>query len=227
MNLKSYFITLPLLIVMACNNSKTETGRTVFFDKTGMDTTVSPGENFFLYASGAWIKNTEIPASETGWGSFYTLFDENQKNLKAILEDISATDNSKGSNEQKVADLYKSGMDTIAMNKRGFDPIKPILSKINAIKDYKELVVLAAEGHKDGQGFLFEFYIGADDKISTKNAANFVQGGLELPNRNYYFNTDSATIKIRREYLNYISKLFVLTGVSQTVASKKLQIFYS
>ncbi len=221
MNLKPYFITLPILIVMACDNSKTETGRTVFFDKTGMDTTVSPGENFFLYASGAWIKNTEIPASETGWGSFYTLFDENQKNLKAILEDISATDNSKGSNEQKVADLYKSGMDTTAMNKRGFDPIKPILSKINAIKDYKELVVLAAEGHKDGQGFLFEFYIGADDKISTKNAANFVQGGLELPNRNYYFNTDSATIKIRREYLNYISKLFVLTGVSQTVASKK------
>jgi putative endopeptidase len=216
------FPALALLLAVGCkNDSKTASEkRTVFFDKTGMDTTVSPGENFFLYASGTWLKKTEIPASETGWGSFYTLFDQNQKNLRKILDEVSAKSNSNGSNEQKVGDLYKSGMDTAALDKRGFEPVKPLLAKINAVKDYKELVNLAASGYKEGEGFLFGFYVGSDDKISTKNAANFNQAGLGLPNRDYYFNTDSATQKIRAEYVKYISKLFVLTGVDQAAADK-------
>src|SRR5271168_4392289 len=91
--------------------------RTVFFDKSGMDTTVKPGDNFALYASGNWFKKTKIPASETGWGSFYTLSDDNIKQVHSILEDVSAKDNASGSLEQKVGDLYKSGMDTAAIEK--------------------------------------------------------------------------------------------------------------
>ena len=223
-NMKAASYILPLVALMLAagckNDSKTVDQRTVFFDKAGMDSTVSPGENFFQYASGAWIKNTEIPASETGWGSFYTLFDQNQKNLRKILEDVSSKSASKGSNEQKVGDLYKSGMDTAAMDKRGFEPVKPLLTKINAVKDYKDLIKLAASGYKEGEGFLFGFYVGPDDKISTKNAANFNQAGLGLPNRDYYFNTDSATQKIRAEYVKYISKIFVLTGTDQASADK-------
>ncbi|HCN82883.1 MAG TPA: peptidase M13 [Sphingobacteriaceae bacterium] len=222
MKIASYILpVVALLLAIGCkNDSKTADQRTVFFDKSGMDTTVSPGENFFQYASGAWIKKTEIPASETGWGSFYTLFDQNQKNLRKILEEVSSKSAAKGSNEQKVGDLYKSGMDTVAMDKRGFEPVKPLLAKISAIKDYKDLINLAASGYKEGEGFLFGFYVGPDDKISTKNAANFNQAGLGLPNRDYYFNTDSATQKIRAEYVKYISKLFVLTGTDQASADK-------
>jgi putative endopeptidase len=217
-----FYLALIALLAVACNRSKTGNTprRTVFFDKSGMDTTVSPGDNFFLYASGSWIKKTEIPPSEAGWGSFYTLFDENQKNLRKILEEVSANSNSKDSKEQKVGDLYKSGMDTAAMDKRGYEPVKPLLAKINAIKDYKDMINVVSEGYKDGDGFLFGVYVGPDDKISTKNAVNFSQAGLGLPNRDYYFNTDSATQNIRIKYAKYISTLFVLTGVDQKTADK-------
>jgi putative endopeptidase len=220
------WIAVPALLVGSCTNKTKETAddapkRTVFFDKTGMDTTVKPGDNFFLYASGSWLKKTEIPASETGWGSFYTLNDENVKNMHKILEEVSANDNAANSTEQKVGDLYKSGMDTAGMDKLGYEPVKPLLQKISAVKNYKDLISLAADGYKTGDGFLFGFYIAPDDKISNKNIAHFDQTGLNLPNRDYYFKTDSASKKIRAEYVKYIAKLFTLTGIDTATASKK------
>jgi len=219
-------LALPALFALSCT-SKSQSGgddtakRTVFFDKTGMDTTVKPGDNFFNYANGNWMKSTVIPASESGWGSFYTLYDDNEKNLHKILDDVSSKDNAAGSNEQKVGDLYKSGMDTVTIEKLGYDPIKPQLAKINAVKDYKDLVKLAADGFKTGDGFLFGFYVSPDDKISNKNAAHFDQTGLGLPDRDYYFKADTATVKIRAAYVKYIAKLFALTGVDTATASKK------
>jgi len=217
------WLAIPLAFAMSCKN-KTSTdsvpARTVFFDKTGMDTTVKPGDNFFLYASGNWFKKTEIPASETGWGSFYTLNDDNQKNLHKILDDLAAQSNPEGSKEQKVADYYTSGMDTTTIDKLGYDPIKPLLAKIDGLKDYKQLVDFSADSFKDGDGFLFGFYIQPDDKISTKNAAQFGQAGIGLPNRDYYFKTDSASVKIRAEYVKYIAKLFTLTGTDAATAAK-------
>lgn len=222
-----YLLTIvSASFLAACNNKKSSdktNQRTVFFDKSGMDTTVSPGENFFLYANGTWLKNTEIPASQSGWGSFYTLYEQNQINLRKILEGVSAEDYSKGSAEQKVGDFYTSGMDTMSIDKRGYEPVKPFLSKINGITNYIELIDLSAQSYKDGNGFLFDFYVGPDDRISTKNAVNFRQSGLNLPNRDYYFNTDSETKKIRDEYVKYISKLFVLTGIPKEIADKNAQ----
>ncbi len=227
MKLTKYLLfAIPAVIVAGCKQSQKDSSaetpkRTVFFDKAGMDTTVKPGDNFFLYASGNWMKKTQIPPSETGWGSFYTLFDDNEKNLHRILEDAAKQDNTKGSIEQKVADLYTSGMDTTAIEKLGYEPVKPFLEKINAVKNYKDLLYLAADSYKDGDGYLLGFSIGADDRISTKNIAHFDQAGLNLPNRDYYFNTDSATVKIRAEYLKYIAKLFTLTGTDAATANKK------
>jgi len=217
---------LPVLLVSSCTNKSKDASedvpkRTVFFDKAGMDTTVKPGDNFFLYANGKWMKDTKIPPSQTGWGSFYTLDDDNVKDLHKILEDVSSKDNTAGSVEQKVGDMYKSGIDTAAMDKLGYEPVKPLLAKINAVKNYKELMSLSADLYKDGDGFLLGFYISPDDKISTKNAAHFDQVGLNLPNRDYYFKTDSASKKIRAEYVKYIAKLFTLTGVDTATASKK------
>ena len=221
-----FLLALPVALTMACN-SKTKTSgddtakRTVFLDKSGMDTTVKPGDNFFEYANGNWMKRTVIPAAESGWGSFYTLYDDNEKNLHKILEDVSSKDNAAGSNEQKVGDLYKSGMDTVTIEKLGYDPVKPQLAKIAAVKDYKDLVKLAADGFKTGDGFLLGFYVSPDDKISNKEAAHFDQTGLGLPEKDYYFKTDTATIKIRAAYVKYIAKLFSLTGVDTATASKK------
>jgi putative endopeptidase len=113
-----------------------------------MDTTVQPGDNFFRYANGKWIRNAKIPDDQSGWGSFYTLYDENLKQ-RTILDETSAkTDHSKGSAAQKVGDFYASGMDTAAIEKAGYDPLKPMLAKIDAVKDYKELLNLLSEMHE-------------------------------------------------------------------------------
>src|SRR5205085_8061079 len=108
-----------------------------YFDVTGMDTAVKPGDNFFEYANGGWIKANTIPEDQSGWGSFYTLYEENQKKLRTILEDAAGKKAAAGSAEQKVGDYYMSGMDTMAIEKRGYEPIKPMLQRIDAVKDYR------------------------------------------------------------------------------------------
>src|ERR1700761_111694 len=226
MRLANYtWLAVLAVTVSACNNkSKDETAvteRTVFFDKSGMDTTVKPGENFFLYANGKWVKDTKIPGTETGWGLANILYNDNQKELHGILEDVSAKDNPAGSKEQKVGDLYKSGMDTVTIDKLGYEPVKPLLAKINAVKDYKDVVKLAADGFKTGDGFLLGFYVSPDDRVSSKNVAHFDQTGITLPERDYYFKTDSASKKIRDEFVKHIAKVFELTGVDATTAAKK------
>ena len=225
----SYFLWLALPAVVAASCTSKPKGdsdvpvRTVFFDKTGMDTTAKPGDNFFQYASGAWIKKTEIPASETGWGSFYTLYDDNQKNLRKILDQLATEKVTAGSKEQKVGDLYTSGMDTVTIDKLGYEPVKPQLAKVEAIKDYKQLIDAAADYYTAGNGFIFGFYVGPDDKISIKNAVGFGQAGITLPNRDYYFKTDSTSVNIRKQYVKYIAKLFTLTGTEATLAAKQAE----
>ena len=141
MKLTNYaWLAVSVMAIGACKQKSGDTSsnvpkRTVFFDKGGMDTTVKPGDNFFLYANGKWVKETKIPPSEIGWGSFYTLDDDNTKNLHKILEETSAQDNAAGSKEQKVGDLYKSGMDTASIQKLGYGAIEPRLENISAVRD--------------------------------------------------------------------------------------------
>jgi len=208
-----------LLLLAACQNKnhqtdRTDLNRTLFFDTAGMDLTVKPGDNFFLYANGKWIKNTEIPKTETGWGSFYTLYNDNIKNLRGILEDAAKSKAAKGSIEQKVGDFYASGMDSLTIEKLGLEPIKPLLAKIDALKNDKELLDFVIEGFKNGNGDLLSFDVEPDDKISSKNALIFSQAGLNLPDRSYYLDQDDKAKKIRASYHAYISKIFALAGDS-------------
>ena len=219
-------MAIPALILSACNSKSSNTStdttkRTVFFDKSGMDTTVNPADNLFLYANGTWLKKTKIPPSETGAGGMYQMAVDNRNELHGILEEVSKQDNAKDSKEQKVGDLYLSGLDTTTMDKLGYEPVKPLLAKINAVTDYKQLVDVVAASFNDGDGFLFGFYVAPDDKNSKKNVAQFGRTGIGLPDRDYYFNNDSATVKIRAEYVKYIAKIFTLTGVDAATANKK------
>jgi len=134
------WLAVPLSLCMACKNksSVNETKRTIFLDKANMDTTISPGADFYLYANGNWLRKEVIPASQVMWDSFTILEDENQKNLKKILEEVSSKKNAKGTADQKVAGLYTSGMDTVTIEKLGYSPIKPLLAQINAVKNYKD-----------------------------------------------------------------------------------------
>ncbi|WP_145858618.1 M13 family metallopeptidase [Pedobacter suwonensis] len=223
MKIKLFLPAAGILLCAACQNkSHQETDmaniRTVFFDKAGMDTTVKPGDNFFLYANGKWMKNTEIPKTETGWGSFYTLYNDNLKNLKNILENASKAKAAKGSAEQKVGDFYTSGMDTLTIEKLGIEPIKPLLSKIDRIKNDQDLINFIAEGYKNGEGDLLGFGIEPDDKLSVKNALSFTQAGITLPDRSYYLEQDDKAKRIRSEYIKYITKIFTLSGDSANAA---------
>src|SRR3569833_305446 len=222
---KYLLLAAPAIIIAGCKPKTSSTDetpkRTVFFDKSGMDTTVKPGDNFFLYANGKWIKDTQIPPSETSWWLAKMLYNSTQKHLRQLLEDAGVNDNPQGSKEQKVADLYKSGMDTATIEKLGYEPVKPMLAKIDAVTDYKDLVKLAAAGFKDGDGFLFGFYVSPDDRIANKNVTHFDQTGLTLDEKGYYLKTDPASVKIRDEYVKYITKLFTLTGVDAKAAAAK------
>ena len=193
------------------------------FDKTGMDLSVKPGDDFFMYANGAWIKTAKIPDDQTSWGSFTTLFDENQRNLKKILDEVSSRKNlKKGSLEQQVGDYFASGLDTAAIEKLGYLPLKPRLDRLEKIKSYPELLTFLAEEAKNGGGgSLIRAFVRTDAKKSTTNLVGLSQAGINLPERDYYSRTDSAALKIKAEYLKYITRLFVLTGTSEATAAKQ------
>lgn len=222
----SFAITLFLLAgITACNDSNNKANtRTSFFDKSGMDSAVKPGDNFFEYVNGSWVKSAVIPDDQSGWGSFYMIYEDNLKNLKGILEDAEKGNHAKGSIEQKVGDYYASGMDTIAIDKVGAEPLKPMLAKIDAVKDYKELMKLVDESYANGDGDLLGLYVGADDKNSKQNIVVFSQAGLTLPEKGYYTRNDSATEAARNGLLTYAEKMFMLTGTDSATAKKNAAI---
>lgn len=212
---------LPVLIGLSVAACKNNTADKSYFDKAGMDTTVQPGDNFFMYANGTWIKNAKIPDDQSGWGSFYTLYDENLAKLRTILEETSAkTDHAKGSAAQKVGDFFASGMDTVGIEKKGYEPLKPMLAKIDAVKDYKELQTLLAEAEASGEGSLFSYYVGADEKNSAVNILSLYQSGTTLPEKDYYTKQDSITKNIRTKLVVHAAKYFELTGMASADAQK-------
>lgn len=214
--------TLLIGASLAFASCKNNTDSSAYFDTAGMDTSVHPGDNFFMYANGTWIKNSIIPDDQSGWGSFYTLYDENLKKMRTILDELSAkSDHKPGSNEQKVGDFYASGMDTAAIEKAGYDPLKPMLAKIDAVKDYKELISLLATSYTEGDGALIGMYVGADERNSAKNILNLYQTGLTLPEKDYYTKTDAPTVEKRQKLVEHITNLFVLTGVDKTIATQQ------
>lgn len=189
-------------------------------DLSGMDLSVSPREDFFLYANGGWLKKTDIPASETAWGSFNILRDSNSKNLKAILEEAAASKSPKGSVKQRVGDFFASGMDTIAIEKLGYEPIKAVLNEIDKINNYEDLLRYSANHPQDGGSTFIGASIGQDAKNPDTYIVSMRQTGTGLPEKDYYTKTDEPTIKVRNAYKKYIATLFTLTGTDAAKAQQ-------
>jgi putative endopeptidase len=221
---KLIYLALVLVIAGACTQSKDNDSKRVVID--GIDTTKKPGDDFFTYANGIWYDTARIPASQTGVGSYSFLNFPQRIRLQGILDSVSRANNAPGSIEQKVGDFYASGMDTAAINKRGYEPIKPLLTRIDGVVDLSSLLKLIIEEQKVGDGSIIGFYVGPDDKHSTINIAQFYQTGIGLPERDYYFKTDSSTIKIQKAYKTYLSKLFQLTGTDAATAEKNANTVY-
>ena len=220
---------IALIILFSCNagNKNIDTAQNTFFDKTGMDTSVSPGNNFFQYANGSWMKKTVIPDDQSGTGSFFTLYQNNIKRLKAILEELAKSENKKGSLEQKVGDYFISGMDTTSIDKLNATPLIPILATIDSIKNYTNLVSLLVKLTKTEENELIDIAVAGDDKNSTMNSVVLSQTGISLPERDYYFRKDSAAQAARAGLSKYAATLFTLIGLDSNLAAKNAQVIVS
>lgn len=197
-----------------------------FVDVPGIDHSIKPGDNFFRFVNGRWYDTVKIDSDQSGVGSYSFLNIPQKKLLQSILDSVSGTQNTLGSIEQKVGDFYASGMDVATINKRGYQPIKPILARIDAITNLTSLLHFVAAEMKSGNNSLVEFGISPDDKNSGVNIAHLYQAGINLPERDYYFKTDSTTVRIQEAYKKYVSTLFQLTGTGLAAAHKHADIAY-
>jgi putative endopeptidase len=186
-----------------------------------MDTSVKPQDDFFGYANGGWIKNTEIPAEESRWGSFNELIERNNDALHAIAEKAAATqvDPKLAPEVQKVGDYYSSGMDEKTVEAVRTTPLQDEFQRIDGIKDRNDVLKEIAHLHTIAVDAFFEFGSGQDDKDSTRDIAHAVQGGLGMPDRDYYTKTDEASKKLRDQYVAHVTKMLTLLGEAQNAAS--------
>jgi putative endopeptidase len=201
-----------------------------FIDPANMDLSVKPGDNFFEYANGGWMKTNAIPAKETRWGSFNILNDDNKKKLQGIVQEVSAKSATapKGSIQQRVGDLYASAMDTMAIEKRGYEPIKADLQRIDAINSIDAVVNEITYERANALGSpLFSFGVRQDPKHVSKYVVGFGQGGTSLPDRDYYLKNDARTVRIQTAYKQYITDLFTLTGSTPEVAAKNAATIFA
>ena len=193
---------------------------------TGLDPSIKPGDNFFMYVNKKWYDSTPIPASQSGVGAYMFMNYPQRMRLQGILDSVSQSKHLMGSIEQKVGDFYASGMDMKTIDKLGYEPIKPVLSRIDAISDVPSLMKYVADEIKVGNGSIMAFGVGPDDKNSSLNIAHAYQTGISLPDRDYYFKSDASTLAIQNAYKSYIATLFQLTGSGAEVGKKTADLVY-
>jgi putative endopeptidase len=182
------------------------------FDTKRMDTTAEACNDFFQYANGTWLKTTEIPASESRWGSFNILANNNNAMLKDVLESAAKKKAAAGSDSQLIGDFYTSCMNEAAIERAGITPIKPYLDQIASMKTTDDVDRLIAVLHGSGLPAVFSFGAGADLKNSNVVLINAGQAGISLPNRDYYTNTDEKSVETRAKFVEHMTNMFKLLG---------------
>lgn len=221
---------LGTLLLSGCllNNEANAQSAVKFIDPANMDLTVKPGDDFYTYASGNWLKMNPVPAKETRWGSFNVLRDFNINAVKSILtKSVENKTAVAGSIEKRVGDFYAAGMDSLTIEKLGYTPIKTDLVRIAAIKDLNGVINEAAIMRTVGIGSpMFSFSVGQDRKNPTLMMASLGQGGTTLPDRDYYLKDDARTQKIKDAYQEFIVSLFTLTGSTPADAAASAKIIF-
>jgi putative endopeptidase len=193
---------------------------------TNLDTTAKPGDDFFMYANNGWIKRNPIPAEESSWGIGPLVQEDIYLRLKAINEKAVKDGGAAGSITQKIADFWSTAMDTVAINKAGVTPLKADLDRITAATDIPALLKLSAEFRTKGSGTFFSSYIGQDDMNSEKMVFFLSQGGLGMPNRDYYFNTDEKTLNVQKAFKELLVKIFTQQGNDVATSQKMMEDVY-
>src|SRR5437773_3489315 len=191
------------------------------FDTANLDKTCKPCDDFYQFAMGGWMKANPIPPEYSVWGSFSQLADKNQKNLLEILEAAASTKASPGTNEQKIGDFYASCMDTTSIDAAGSKPIEPELTLISAIQPLADLQSETERLHSKGVGVLFRFNSTQDAKDSTQVVGAAFQGGLGLPEREYYLKPDEKSKQLRDAYVKHVANMFALLGDSAAASGQE------
>ncbi|MEO5997050.1 MAG: M13 family metallopeptidase N-terminal domain-containing protein, partial [Chitinophagaceae bacterium] len=219
----SLFISAVLLSIAACKNTPAKNIIII----QGINSSVKPGNNFFMHVNRIWYDSAQIPPSQAGVGAYMFMNYPQRLRLLGILDSVSRAINTAGSIEQKLGDFYASGMDTTTINKRGYDPVKPLLARIDAISNVASLINFAVGEAKVFNTSFLAFGVGPDNKNSSLNIAHIYQAGIGLPERDYYFKTDPSSIAIQEAYKKYLVKLFERTGRDSSTATKDADIVYS
>ena len=225
---KLVFGILVLALVYGCTNtvkkSSEEPKKYPPFDVKNMDTSVKPGDDFYTYAIGTWLKNNPIPADKNLRSSFDELIEKNRHDIRTIIEEAAATkDVQPGSNTDKIGTFYNSGMDTLSIEKMGITPLKLFFDKIASIKNINDIQSVGAFFQTYQISPFFYLFSNQDSKNSTSVIAQCYQAGIGLPDRDYYFNNDESTKKIREKYLIHLTKMFELLKDEPSVAVKNAE----
>ncbi len=215
---------LAVVLLYACHSQTAPSKPDLL--ASNIDSTVPPSKDFFLYANGAWIKRTPIPASESAWGIGNLVDEDIYARLRKINEESVAKTSPAGSTEQKIGDFWFSGMDTAEIEKQKLQPLQPQLQKIAAIRTPADMLATLISLHNAGMDAAFADYVGQDDKRSDLMAVFLRQGGLGMPNRDYYFNTDSSSLRVRAAYRRYLYlSFFLITPDSLSAAKSAAAVF--
>lgn len=217
-------VTVATVAFFACTNNNKQAS---FFNAADRDTTINPVDDFYDFANGGWFKRTTIKETESSAGGFTDLYNNTQEKLKTMIEDVASKSHSKNTPEQMVGDFYKAAMDSVAIDKVGYQPIKSALESIEKIASYKDIMVWIAEQKQYNFDYIFQPYVAADEKNSSMNILSFYQGGLSMPDREYYFKTDPTTQDAYNALLKNIKTYSLLTGKDSVTALKNATTIYN
>lgn len=216
---------IPMVAFASISLSAMAQGQTLSsgIDLKNMDNSVRPQDDFFQYACGGWMKNNPLPAAYSRYGSFDVLGEDNNKRINGILTELLEKTYPAGTVERKLSDLYKLAMDEKRRDAEGVTPLKPILNKLEKAKSVKDLFAIQLSLIPYGDSEFFDLYIGADQKNAKMNIINVMQGGTTLGQKEYYLDSDPATVEIREAYKKHVVRMFKMFGFSEKAAEAKMK----
>ncbi len=219
MKIKSFMSVMTLAVTFAaCNNNDASMGIRL----ENMNDSVAPGTDFYQYACGGWIKNNPLKPEYARFGSFDAIAENNREQIKALIEELAANPQEKGSVAQKIGDLFNMMMDSVRLNKDGFTPALEDLKAVEALDSREAVISHFIKNDVEGQGFIFGFGIGADMMNSTMNLLSVGQGGLSLGNKDYYTKDDEANRKILEGFRKHVVNMFKIIGDDEATATRKM-----
>ncbi len=220
MRIKPALLVIVAFSALGACHQAPETAAKPDFLYSDLDTAIRPNDDYFEYANGGWLKKNPIPSDESSWSIANLVVEENNNRLRTINEKAAQSNAAQGTTEQKVGDFWATATDSAAIEKEGVTALEPYFQQIDAVKDFPSLINTMIAMEKIGVGNVLAWYIGQDDKNSDVMAVKFWQGGIGLPEREFYFKQDTTSQKIRKAYTAYISNVLTMSGMDSNTAVK-------